>query len=78
MNDIDLYLPIEDFDRNKISYSMRDNSHIPVLSSIIDEYEVKRYDLRNINYNNSFEIESAISEKMKPLLRDIKLNGLLD
>lgn len=78
MYDINLYLPMEDFDRNKVSYSMRDNSHIPILSSIIDEYEVKRYDLRNINYNNSSQIESAISEKMKPLLRDIKLGKLLD
>jgi hypothetical protein len=78
MYDINLYLPMEDFDRNKVSYSMRDNTHIPILSSIIDEYEVKRYDLRNINYNNSSQIESAISEKMKPLLRDIKLKNLLD
>ena len=78
INYINLYLPIEDFDINKISYSMRDDTHLPILSSIIDEYEVKRYDLRNIKYDNPFEIDLAIAKKMKPLLRDIRLDNLLD
>ena len=57
---------------------MRDDTHLPILSSIIDEYEVKRYDLRNIKYDNPFEIDLAIAKKMKPLLRDIRLDNLLD
>lgn len=76
MNDIDLYIPMINF--NSKWYSFRtDNDHFVKIDYIISEYQVKKYDLKEIKYNRDSEIQNAIFEKMKPLLRDIKIRRLL-
>jgi hypothetical protein len=55
----------------------RKYTHIEKIREILEDYETNRYDFTNMFYNNKNEIESAIIEKSKPLIRDIKLRGLL-
>ena len=55
-----------------------DYSHIDKIREILERYETTRYDLTNISYNNSKEIEKSINEATKPIIRDINIKRLLD
>lgn len=73
---IDVYIPLINEGPNfLLGY---DNSHIILIREILEGYETNRYDFTNMSYNNKNEIESAIIEKSKPLIRDIKLKNLFD
>jgi len=74
-NNINLYIPFENFSINKVRLN-KDNEHLLMISNILDEYQLRKYDMTNIVYNNESEIESKIKEKLMPLLRDIKLKNL--
>jgi len=73
---IDIYIPVCDFENKKIREN-EETSHLFEISDILKEYDYKEYDLVNIKYNSSLEIDSAIYDSLKPLLRDIKIKNLL-
>jgi len=75
-NDIELYIPTVDFDSNWLSVR-RKIEHILEIKQIISEYEVKKWDLKKIKYNTESEIDVAIFEKLKPLLRDISIRKII-
>jgi hypothetical protein len=73
---IDVYIPlISEDSKRSLGY---DNSHIILIRDILDRYETNRYELKNITYNKTSEIESSIIEATKPLIRDINIKRLLD
>ena len=72
---IDVYIPM--VVENAPVREGRKYTHIEKIREILEGYETNRYDFTNMSYNNKNEIESAIIEKSKPLIRDIKLRGLL-
>ena len=75
-NNIDVYIPIKSNDspvRDGYDYS-----HIDKIREILERYETTRYELTNISYSNSKEIEKSINEATKPIIRDINIKRLLD
>jgi hypothetical protein len=73
---IDVYIPlISEDSKRSLGY---DNSHIILIRDILDRYETNRYEIKNITYNKTSEIESSIIEATKPLIRDINIKRLLD
>jgi len=75
-NDIELYIPMVDYDSKWLSYRNA-NEHILKIDCILSEYEVKKWDLKEIKYNTDSEVDGAIFEKLKPLLRDISIRKLI-
>lgn len=75
-NNIDVYIPIKSNDSPV--RDVYDYSHIDKIREILERYETTRYDLTNISYNNSKEIEKSINEATKPIIRDINIKRLLD
>ena len=75
-NNIDVYIPIKS--NNSPVRDGYDYSHIDKIREILERYETTRYDLTNISYNNSKEIEKSINEATKPIIRDINIKRLLD
>jgi hypothetical protein len=73
---IDVYIPlISEDSKRRLGY---DDSHIILIRDILDRYETNRYELKNITYNKTSEIESSIIEATKPLIRDIKMRKLFN
>jgi hypothetical protein len=75
-NNIDVYIPIKS--NNSPVKDGYDYSHIDKIRETLERYETTRYDLTNISYNNSKEIEKSINEATKPIIRDINIKRLLD
>ena len=75
-NDIGLYIPTVDFD-SKWLYFNRKIEHLLEITQIISEYELKKWDLKEIKYNTDSEIDGVIFEKLKPLLRDISIRKII-
>lgn len=52
--------------------------HLKIVKDILDSYQPRYYDLTNIEHSNENEISASINNKIKPILRDIKLKRLID
>lgn len=55
-----------------------EESHLKTVKDILDSYQPRYYDLTKIEYSNENEISASINDKIKPILRHIKLNKLID
>ncbi len=75
-NNIEVFIPIKS-DYAPVKQGV-DDKHISIIKDILDKYETTKYDLTNISYNKTSEIESSIIEATKLLIRDAKLRNLLD
>jgi hypothetical protein len=73
--DIDIYIPIVKIDSIKFKYP---GQHIHQIKDILKEYDTNIYDFTNISYSNSSEVDDAIVNITKPLIRNIKMRRLLD
>lgn len=64
---IDVYIPLP----------KHIQTHLLKIKEIIDKFEHIRYDFTEMIYNKDIEVNSVIKNKLKPLMRQIKLNKLL-
>ena len=76
-NNIDIYIPIHQISSSKGSTSSN-QIHIESINDILDDYDVNRYNFKDISYNKTSEIQNSIIEVTKPLIREINLRKLLD
>lgn len=86
---IEVYIPIP-YQILKFPSSTREgesHSHIDKIRQILEGYEVVKYDFTKLSYqhiqtllsnNRADEIENAIIEATKPLIRDLKMRKLLN
>jgi hypothetical protein len=75
-NNIDIYIPIHQISSSQWSTSSN-QSHIESINDILDDYDVNRYNFKDISYNKTSEIQNSIIEVTKPLIREINLKKLL-
>ena len=76
-HNIDIYIPIHQ--KSSLHWSTSSNqSHIESINDILDDYDVNRYNFKDISYNKTSEIQNSIIEVTKPLIREINLRKLLD
>ena len=75
-NNIDVFIPIKS--SGSPVKEGGDGEHISIIKDILDGYDTNKYDLTNIRYDKTSEIESSIIESAKPVIRDAKLRNLLD
>jgi hypothetical protein len=72
-NKIDLWIPFPLKNIWRI-----EEPHLEIIKDVLSNYQYNTYDLTNMNYRNENEVSSLIKEKMKTILRDIKLRNLFD
>lgn len=75
-NDIEVFIPIKS-DYSPVKQG-GNGEHISIIKDILDKYDTINYNLTNISYNKTSEIESGIVEATKPIIRNYKLRNLLD
>jgi len=73
LNNIDLWIP---FPLNNLW--RYEEPHLEIMKNILNSYQHNVYDLTGMNYRSENEINKLITEKTKPILRDIKLRNLFD
>ncbi len=73
---IDFYIP---WSNPKIdNWFKEEDSYRYKVKEILDEYDYMHYDFTDIKYRNDSELQKSITEKTKPILREIRLRNLLD
>ena len=73
---IDIYIPIHHI-RHLYESTSSNQIHIQSINDILDDYDVNRYNFKDISYNKTSEIQNSIIEVTKPLIREINLRKLL-